>query len=111
MKAAQQKMALERMQILLESAIANARAHPSLSQRHALLARKISTRYRIRMPYHLRMLYCKKCKMFIAPGVGARFRLGRGHTKSIRITCSFCCHTYQKIIPSRAAPNLPSLPR
>lgn len=107
MKAAQRQIALERMQILIERAVANARACPPLSQRHALLARKISTRYRIRMPYHLRMLYCKKCKMFMAPGVGARFRLGRGHTRSIRITCDLCCHTYRKIIPARTPQKSP----
>ena len=58
---------MERMQILIDNAITNARTDPELSQRQASIARRISTKYKIRMPYHLRMVFCKKCKSFIAP--------------------------------------------
>jgi len=98
MKAAIRQIALERMEILVRNAISNSRNNPSLAQRQATLAKKISTKYRIRMPYHIRMNFCKKCKKFIAPGVGARIRIGRTSVKSIRITCVFCNHTYRKII-------------
>jgi ribonuclease P protein subunit RPR2 len=93
------KIALERMQILIDNAISNARTNPELSQRHAQLARRISTKYNIRMPYILRIVFCKKCKSFIAPGINSKIRLGRASIKSIRITCNFCGHTYRKIIP------------
>jgi ribonuclease P protein subunit RPR2 len=93
------KIALERMQILIDNAISNARTNPELSQRHAQLARRISTKYNIRMPYILRIVFCKKCKSFIAPGINSKIRLGRASVKSIRITCNFCGHTYRKIIP------------
>ena len=99
MKPAVQKIALERMEILIENALFNAKNNPQLSQRQALLARRISTRKKIRMPYHLRMVFCKKCKSFIAPGVNSRIRLGRSSVKSIRISCTLCGHTYRKIIP------------
>ena len=89
---------MERMQILIDNAISNARKHPELSQRQASIARRISTKYKIRMPYHLRMVFCKKCKSFIAPGVNSRIRLGRTSIKSIRISCNLCGHTYRKII-------------
>ena len=89
---------MERMQILIDSAISNARTDPDLSQRHASLARRISTKYKIRMPYYLRMVFCKKCKSFIAPGINSRIRLGRTSVKSIRISCNLCGHTYRKII-------------
>jgi len=92
------QIALERMQILIENAIANARENPTLAQRQASLAKKLSTKYRIRMPYSIRINFCKKCKRFIAPGVKARIRIGRSSVKSIRITCGFCNHTYRKII-------------
>ena len=98
MKPELRKIALERMGILLNNAIKNSREDPKLSQRQALLAKKISTKHRIRMPYDLRILYCKKCKSFIAPGVNSKIRLGRTSVKSIRITCNFCGHTYRKII-------------
>ena len=89
---------MERMQILIDNAITNARTDPELSQRQASIARRISTKYKIRMPYHLRMVFCKKCKLFIAPGINSRIRLGRASVKSIRISCNLCGHTYRKII-------------
>jgi ribonuclease P protein subunit RPR2 len=97
-KPAIRKIALERMQILIDNAISNARANPELSQQQAFLARRISTRYKIRMPFDLRIVFCKKCKSFIAPGINSRIRLGRASVKSIRISCNLCGHTYRKII-------------
>lgn len=98
MKPALRQIALERMQILIKNAISNARTNPKLAQRQASIAKKLSTKYRIRMPYDIRINFCKKCKKFIAPGVDARIRIGRSSVKSIRITCGFCNHTYRKII-------------
>ena len=89
---------MERMQILIDNAITNARTDPELSQRQASIARRISTKYKIRMPYHLRMVFCKKCKSFIAPGINSRIRLGGASVKSIRISCNLCGHIYRKII-------------
>ena len=97
-KPAVRKIALERMEILISNAMSNARTNPKLSQRQAQLARKISTRHNIRMPYQIRMVFCKKCKSFIAPGVNSKIRLGRASVKSIRISCNLCGHTYRKII-------------
>ena len=98
MKHVKRKIALERMHVLINSAISNARLNPDLAQRQASLARKISTHYRIKMSYELRINFCKKCKNFIAPGINSRIRLGRTPLKSIRITCNFCEHTYRKVI-------------
>jgi len=92
------KIAMERMQILIDNAISNARTDPELSQRQASIARRISSKYKIRMPYELRIVFCKKCKSFIAPGLNSRIRLGRASVKSIRISCNFCGHTYRKVI-------------
>ncbi len=89
---------MERMQILIDNAISNARTDPELSQRQASIARRISSKYKIRMPYNLRMVFCKKCKSFIAPGINSKIRLGRASVKSIRISCNFCGHTYRKLI-------------
>jgi ribonuclease P protein subunit RPR2 len=101
-KLGAKKIAMERMEILIENAISNARINPELSQRQASIARRIarriSTRHKIRMPYFLRMVFCKKCKSFIAPGINSRIRLGRASVKSIRISCNLCGHTYRKII-------------
>ncbi|QLH11627.1 RNase P subunit [Nitrosarchaeum sp. AC2] len=98
MKPALRQIALERMQILINSAISNAKMNPVLSQRQALLAQRISTRHKIHMPYELKIVFCKKCKSFIAPGINSKIRLGRTSVKSIRISCNLCGHTYRKII-------------
>ena len=103
MKPSTRKIALERMQILIQTAISNARTNPELSQKQAQIARRISSRHNIRMPYDLRMVFCKKCKSFIAPGINSRIRLGRTSIKSIRISCNFCGHTYRKIIPKNTS--------
>ena len=99
MKPTVRKIVMERMEILIENAIINAKINPKLSQRQAFLARRISTRHKIRMPYNLRMVFCKKCKSFIVPGINSRIRIGRASVKSIRISCNLCGHTYRKIIP------------
>ena len=98
MKPIVYKIAMERMQILIDNAISNARTDPKLSQRQASIARRISSKYKIRMPYDLRIVFCKKCKSFIAPGLNSRIRLGRTSVKSIRISCNLCGHTYRKIL-------------
>jgi len=98
MKQIQREIALERMQILIQNAVSNARSNPKLAQRQAVAARKISMRNKVRMPYELRIVFCKKCKNFIAPGLNSKIRLGRTSLKSIRITCNFCGHTYRKVI-------------
>ncbi len=98
MKPITKTIALERMKILFENAVSNSRTYPKLAQRQADLARKISTKYRIKMPNEMRMSFCKKCKNFMVPGVSSRFRVGRSSQKSIRVTCSFCGHIYRKII-------------
>ena len=102
MKAGVRDLVLERMQILVHKAISNARKNPELAQRQASLAKRLSMKYRVRMPYELRMSFCKKCKKFIAPAINARIPLGRSDVKSIRITCNFCNHTYRKIIIKKA---------
>jgi len=98
MKPVVKKIALERMEILIDNALSNAKTNPKLAQRQALLAKKISMRHKVKMPYELRMVFCKKCKSFIAPGIDSKIRVGRSTIKSIRITCNFCGHTYRKVI-------------
>jgi ribonuclease P protein subunit RPR2 len=79
------KIALERIQILISNAISNAKTNPELSQRQAQIARRICTRHNIRMPYDLRIIFCKKCKSFIAPGINSKIRLGRASVTFVGI--------------------------
>lgn len=99
MNPAARQIALERMRILMGHAASNASKDPALSRRQALAARRLSTKYRVPMPYHMRMLFCKRCKSIIIPGAGAQVRIGGGRLRSIRITCRFCGHIYRKVLP------------
>jgi len=63
MKQAKRKIALERMYVLINNAISNARLNPDLAQRQASLARRISTHQRIKMPYELRIIFVNNVKI------------------------------------------------
>jgi ribonuclease P protein subunit RPR2 len=93
-----ERIAAERIEILIDNALREVKDNEKLSQSYANLALKIAMRVRIRMPYFIRQLFCRKCKQFIVPGINSRVRIGRTRVKSIRITCMKCNHVYRKII-------------
>ena len=97
-----ERIATERIEILIDNALREIHNDEKLSQSYAKLARKIAMRVRIRMPYWMRQLFCRKCKQFIVPGINSRMRIGRTKVKSIRITCMKCNHVYRKIIEINA---------
>jgi ribonuclease P protein subunit RPR2 len=93
-----ERIATERIEILIDNALREINDNEKLSQSYAKLALIIAMRVRIRMPYLIRQLFCRKCKQFIVPGVDSRVRIGRTKVKCIRITCRKCNHVYRKII-------------
>jgi len=97
MKNSKKQIALKRMEILFNNAILNTKNNPGLAQKQAEIAKKISMKFKIKMPFEISSSFCKKCKKFIPPGIASKIRLG-SKPKSIRITCSYCNHTYRKII-------------
>lgn len=97
-KAQAKEIARERIDILVRSALKE--KDNALAARQALQAKKIAMRFRVRLSYGARQLYCKKCKAFIVPGRSARVRVGRAKTRAIRITCLMCGYTYRKILGS-----------
>jgi ribonuclease P protein subunit RPR2 len=90
------EIARERIDILVRSALKE--KDGALAARQARQAKKIAMRFRVRLPYEARQLFCKKCKAFIVPGRSARVRLGRSKTRAVRITCLRCGHTYRRIL-------------
>ncbi len=98
MKKSQKDLAAQRIEILIRNALETVKSDEELAQKQAMLAKKISTRFRVRLPYEIRQLYCKKCKGFIVPSVNARVRIGRANVKAVRITCLKCGHVYRKMI-------------
>jgi ribonuclease P protein subunit RPR2 len=90
------EVARERIDILVANTLKE--KDENLAGRKAQLAKKMAMRFRLRLPYDVRQLYCKKCKAFIVPGTTARVRVGRAKTRAVRITCLRCGHTYRKIL-------------
>jgi ribonuclease P protein subunit RPR2 len=96
-KAQAKELARERIEILVATALRE--KDEKLAGRQAMLAKKIAMRHRVRLPYSIRQLFCKKCKAFIVPGRTSRVRVGRSSTKALRLTCGRCGHTYRRILP------------
>ena len=67
-----------------------------------LSAKKIIAKYKLKIPFEYRILFCKNCKKFIIPGKNSRIRIGRSKIKALRITCKICGHTYRKIIKTKS---------
>ena len=97
MKNSKKDIATRRIQVLFNNALLNAKNNPVLAEQQAQIAKKISMKFKIKMPFEVSSSFCKKCKKFIAPGIASKVRLGN-KPKSIRITCTYCNHTYRKII-------------
>ena len=97
MKNSKKQIATRRIEILFNNALSNAKNNPRLAEKQAEIAKKISMKFKIKMPFEVSSSFCKKCKKFIPPGVRSKIRLG-SKPKSIRITCTYCNHTYRKII-------------
>jgi ribonuclease P protein subunit RPR2 len=90
------QIAREHIDLLVQHAL-HEKDH-NLAAKQARQAKKIAMHLRIRLPYEIRQLYCKRCKAFIVPGRSARVRVGRAKTRAVRITCLKCGHTYRKIL-------------
>ncbi len=97
MKNSKKQIATRRIEILFNNALSNAKNNPGLAQRQAEIAKKISLKFKIKMPFEVSSSFCKNCKKFIAPGIASKIRLD-SKPKSLRITCTYCNHTYRKII-------------
>lgn len=97
-KSTARDVAKERIRLLIDHALREALHDDILAIKQAKLAKKIAMRMRLRLPYEIRQLYCKRCKEFILPGISSRIRMGRSRLKAVRITCLKCGHIYRKVL-------------
>jgi ribonuclease P protein subunit RPR2 len=88
-RAAVASVAAERFQILLDQAKKMALTDEKLSRRYVSLARKISSRTKVRIPKESKMYLCKGCGLALVPGHNAKVRL-HAHTTGIVISCLSC---------------------
>ncbi|OGS49420.1 MAG: hypothetical protein A3K68_02395 [Euryarchaeota archaeon RBG_16_68_13] len=79
---------MERIRALFDLAEAEARRKDGTrARRYVGLARRIGTRYNVRMPANLKRRFCKDCGAYLLPSVNARIRVGRGR---LIVTCLGC---------------------
>lgn len=97
-KNALRQLALERAKSLLDRALY---VNDEFAQEHAKVAKKIILKYKLKMPFEYKILFCKNCKKFMVPGRDSTIRIGRSNIKALRITCKFCGHTYRKILTNK----------
>jgi len=88
-RAAVALVATERFQILLDQAKKMASTDEKLSRRYVDLARRISSRTKVRIPRESKMYLCKGCGLALVSGHNAKIRL-HAHTTGIVISCLSC---------------------
>lgn len=84
------KIALERIEILLENADKVYRTDSTLAQNYADKARKIAMKARVRIPRKWRFRFCPKCKRYLYPGISARVRIKPGNPSRVILHCNYC---------------------
>ena len=82
-----QKIAAERIVKLFDQAEASFKEHPELCKRYVVLARKLSTRYKVRFTPDQKKLFCKNCNAYLKAGVNTRTRLEKGRLVQTCLEC------------------------
>jgi ribonuclease P protein subunit RPR2 len=115
------RIAGERIHRLFALAEAEARRRASgLPNRYVALARRIGTRYNVRVPAEYRELYCRRCSIYWVEGRTVRTRLRAGRRSR---TCLGCGSVVRRVLappelsaaspggtpPTPAAPSEPQL--
>lgn len=78
-------VARERMEGLMS--MASVAKEAPRATRYVSLARRIGTRYNVKMPRSMKMTFCKSCSAFMGSGTGPRVRLNQGR---LTRTCPRC---------------------
>lgn len=81
------KIASERIEILMQRAEEAFAKDKKRANRYAELARKIGMRYNVRLPKKWKRRICRKCSAFLKPGSNCRVRIYKGR---VIITCLEC---------------------
>ena len=91
------KIALYRIKQLFSEAAKKFKSDKSLSNRYIYMARKLSMKYKTKIPADLKKRYCKHCKAFLVPGVNCRVRVSNGKLVYLCLECQhFMRFPYKK---------------
>ncbi len=89
--------------------------HRDLADRYVVLARRIGTRYNVRLLPEYRELYCRGCSAYWLEGVTVRTRLRSGRRSRTCLRCGRVRRTplgdRAAGVPSAGAPTLRAAPR
>jgi len=80
-------IALERIRNLFNEAKLAYSEDSKLSDRYVQLAKRISMKYKVRIPSDLKKRICKNCFSYLVPGKNCRVRL---HKKKLVYCCLKC---------------------
>lgn len=81
------KIAKERIKYLFEQARKAFNKNPALSNRYVTLARKLSMKYKVRIPRELKRKFCKHCYKYLVPGKNCRVRTHKGKVVYYCLNC------------------------
>jgi ribonuclease P protein subunit RPR2 len=85
--SANRQIARERINKLINAARSVFREDKKLANRYVTLARKISMKYKVRIPPKLKRQFCKHCYSYLMPGVNSRVRLTKGKVVYYCLEC------------------------
>ncbi|HYD03557.1 MAG TPA: ribonuclease P [Alphaproteobacteria bacterium] len=87
-KNANNNMVVSRISKLFSEAEVMFKDHPELSKRYVVLARKLSTRYKVKFTSAQKKLFCKKCNSYLKNGINSRVRLTSGKLVQTCLVCN-----------------------
>lgn len=87
-KNLERKIADERIRILLKMAEKEAVSHPERAMRYVWLARKISMKYRRKIPPQYRRRFCRRCLSFFTT-TNCRIRIRNGIISILCLKCGW----------------------
>jgi ribonuclease P protein subunit RPR2 len=82
-------IALSRIKTLFNEARLAFKEDSNLSDRYVQLAKKIATKYKVRIPKEYKKKFCKNCFSYLVPGKNCRVRLQK---KKLVYYCISCKH-------------------
>lgn len=85
-----EKIARERIDILLATARNAYRAHPERAKRYVDIARRIGMKVGVRLPKAQSIFICKGCDATLFPGINCRVRVRGGRGRRVVVTCLEC---------------------
>ncbi|MEM0202573.1 MAG: ribonuclease P [Archaeoglobaceae archaeon] len=102
-KDKERRIALERIVYLIERAQKFKFIDYELARRYVELAKKISMKYRVRIPKKYKIFFCRKC---LYPYRSDRLRV-RIHKSAVIVTCLNCSKVKRyQLKPSKASRSL-----